>query len=188
MMKICPKCGTANGESARFCEECGTFLAVPAAGAPDPEPAPSAPEPEPAPASSAPEPEPAPSAPDPGPAPSAPDPEPASAAPDPEPAPSAPEPEPAPFSPGPEPASFSPDFIPSSLKPLSFGTFLGFGLLFLIPCAGVVIQILAALGAFSDNENLKNYARATLVIEAIMLVLGIISLTGMIAGFADLFR
>ena len=150
MMKICPKCGTANGESARFCEECGTFLAVPAAEAPDLEPAPSAPEPEPA--------------------------------------PSAPEPEPAPSAPGPEPASFSPDSIPSSLKPLSFGTFLGFGLLFLIPCAGVVIQILAALGAFSDNENLKNYARATLVIEAIMLVLGIISLTGMIAGFADLFR
>ncbi len=84
-------------------------------------------------------------------------------------------------------ASFDPLAIPSEYRPLSFGAYLGYGLLFLIPCAGTVCQILAALGVFSNNTNLKNFARATLCIGVIVCFLTIIGLTGTLANIFDLF-
>lgn len=60
--------------------------------------------------------------------------------------------------------------IPEEYKPLSIGQFIGFSLLFTIPCVGLIITIIFACGAVK-NKNLINWARAQLIILGIVLAL-----------------
>ena len=60
--------------------------------------------------------------------------------------------------------------IPEEYKPLSIGQFIGYQLLFAIPCVGFIITIVFACGAVK-NKNLINWARAELIIMGILMVL-----------------
>lgn len=60
--------------------------------------------------------------------------------------------------------------IPDEYKPLSIGQFVGYQLLFAIPCVGLIITIVFACGAVK-NKNLINWARAELIIIGIVTAL-----------------
>lgn len=63
--------------------------------------------------------------------------------------------------------------IPEELKPLSIGQFIGYSILFTIPCVGFIVTIIFACGAVK-NKNLVNWARAQLIILGIVLALYIV--------------
>lgn len=60
--------------------------------------------------------------------------------------------------------------IPEEYQPLSIGKFLGFQLLFCIPCVGIVLQIIFACGAVK-NKNIINWARANLILYGIVIAI-----------------
>ena len=63
--------------------------------------------------------------------------------------------------------------IPEEYQPLSMGKFIGFQLLFSIPCVGFILAIVFACGAVK-NKNLINWARAQLIIFGIFIALYLI--------------
>ena len=63
--------------------------------------------------------------------------------------------------------------IPEEYRPLSIGAFIGYSFLFAIPCVGLILTIVFACGAVK-NKNLINWARASLIIAGIVLVLYLI--------------
>ncbi len=77
--------------------------------------------------------------------------------------------------------------IPAEYTPISAWGYVGWNLLFSIPCVGFIVLLVCALG--SKNNNLKNYARSffcvfliTLIISVIMIV--ILALTGALGAAA----
>ena len=66
--------------------------------------------------------------------------------------------------------TFNIDSIPQEYKPVSLGAFLGYQLLFMIPCVGIICAIVFACGAI-NNINVKNWARAYLLVVLIVFVL-----------------
>ena len=58
-------------------------------------------------------------------------------------------------------------------QPISAWGYLGYELLFAIPILGTVICIFKAIGA--KNRNVRNFARAQLLMAFIALVLGLIA-------------
>ena len=65
--------------------------------------------------------------------------------------------------------------IPEEYQPLSMGKFLGFQLLFAIPCVGFILTIVFACGAIK-NKNLINWARAQLILVSIVFIVYIVLL------------
>lgn len=63
--------------------------------------------------------------------------------------------------------------IPEEYEPLSVGKFIGFQLLFAIPCVGLILAIIFACGAVK-NKNLVNWARAQLIILGIVIAIYVI--------------
>lgn len=57
--------------------------------------------------------------------------------------------------------------VPDVNEPLSVGAYLGYELLFLIPCIGWIAMVICA---FSKNINLRNYARAHICVMIILLL------------------
>lgn len=72
--------------------------------------------------------------------------------------------------------------IPEEYKPLSVGQFIGYSLLMSIPCIGIILIIVFACGGVK-NKNVINWARAQLIIAAIILLLYVII---MALGFGTL--
>lgn len=60
--------------------------------------------------------------------------------------------------------------IPEEYRPLSVGQFIGYSLLMAIPCVGLILVIVFACGGVK-NKNVINWARAQLIIIAIVAVL-----------------
>ena len=65
--------------------------------------------------------------------------------------------------------------IPEEYKPLSVGQFIGYSLLMAIPCVGIILIIVFACGGVK-NKNVINWARAQLIILAIVIILYVILL------------
>lgn len=63
--------------------------------------------------------------------------------------------------------------IPEEYKPLSVGKFIGFQLLFAIPCVGLILAIIFACGGIK-NKNLINWARAQLIILGVVIAIYVI--------------
>lgn len=64
--------------------------------------------------------------------------------------------------------------IPSEYEPVSIGAYIGYTLLFGIPCIGLIVALVIA---FSGNQkiSLKNYAKAYLIILLIAVIISILS-------------
>lgn len=60
--------------------------------------------------------------------------------------------------------------LPEELKPISMWGYVGYSLLFMIPCIGFIIMLVFAFGG-SKNINLRNYARGQLLSVAILVIL-----------------
>ena len=60
-------------------------------------------------------------------------------------------------------------------QPLSVGKFIGFQILFAIPCVGLILAIVFACGAVR-NRNLINWARAQLIILGVVILIYIVLL------------
>lgn len=60
--------------------------------------------------------------------------------------------------------------IPEEYQPLSIGAFIGYQLLFTMPCVGFIIAIVFACGGVK-NKNLINWARAQLIVLGIILII-----------------
>lgn len=71
--------------------------------------------------------------------------------------------------------SFDENNIPEEYKPLSVGKFIGYNLLFMIPCVGFILVIVFACKGVK-NKNVINWARAQLILTAIVVVLYILLL------------
>lgn len=63
--------------------------------------------------------------------------------------------------------------IPEEYKPISMWGYVGYQLLFTIPCIGFILMCVFAFGG-TQNKNLKNYARGILCLSAISVVLVIL--------------
>lgn len=80
--------------------------------------------------------------------------------------------------------------VPSEYKPISMWGYFGYQLLFSIPCVGIIVLIVFALGGTS-NVNLRNFSRSYfcwmiigLVVFAIMFAFGLGA--GMVSEFSNL--
>ena len=69
--------------------------------------------------------------------------------------------------------------IPSEYKPISMWGYLGYEILFSLPCIGFILLLVFSFGG-TQNKNLKNFARSYfclliigVVILAILLIMGI---------------
>lgn len=71
--------------------------------------------------------------------------------------------------------SFDENNIPEEYKPLSVGKFIGYNLLFMIPCVGLILLIVFACKGVK-NKNVINWARAQLILTAIVVLLYILLL------------
>ena len=60
--------------------------------------------------------------------------------------------------------------IPEEYQPLTIGKFIGFQILFAIPCVGLILAIVFACGAVK-NKNLVNWARAQLIILGVVIAI-----------------
>lgn len=60
-------------------------------------------------------------------------------------------------------------------EPLSVGKFIGFQILFAIPCVGLILAIVFACGAVK-NKNLINWARAQLIILGVVILIYVLLL------------
>lgn len=65
--------------------------------------------------------------------------------------------------------------IPEEYRPLSVGQFIGYSLLMAIPCVGLILVIIFTCGGVK-NKNVINWARAQLVVIAIVVVLYVVLL------------
>ncbi len=65
--------------------------------------------------------------------------------------------------------------IPEEYRPLSVGQFIGYSLLMAIPCVGLILVIIFACGGVK-NKNVINWARAQLIVIAIVVVLYVVLL------------
>lgn len=63
--------------------------------------------------------------------------------------------------------------IPEEYEPLSIGKFIGFQILFAIPCVGLILAIVFACGGIK-NKNVINWARAELILLGIVVLLYVI--------------
>lgn len=63
--------------------------------------------------------------------------------------------------------------IPEEYRPLSVGKFLGYSLLFGIPCVGFILLIVFACKGI-NNKNLINWARAQLIFMGIIVIVYVI--------------
>lgn len=73
--------------------------------------------------------------------------------------------------------------IPEEYRPISMWGYLGYEILFSIPCVGIILLIVFSLGG-TRNVNLKNFARSyfcVFIIVAVLLVLMMILGGGMAA-------
>lgn len=64
--------------------------------------------------------------------------------------------------------------IPAEYTPISAWGYLGWNLLFSIPCVGFIIMFIFAVGG-TRNINLRNYARSFFCIMLILLIITIIT-------------
>ena len=60
--------------------------------------------------------------------------------------------------------------IPENYKPISMWGYLGYELLFSIPCIGLILILVFSFGG-TQNKNLKNFARSYLIIMVISIIL-----------------
>lgn len=60
--------------------------------------------------------------------------------------------------------------IPSEYQPISMWGYVGYTLLFSIPCVGLILVLVYSFGG-TQNINLRNWARSHLVMIAIVVVL-----------------
>ena len=65
-----------------------------------------------------------------------------------------------------------PDTLPKEFKPLGAWKYFGYSLLFSLPLAGFVLAIVFAVD--NDNIHRRNFARATLIIWGISIVISIL--------------
>lgn len=63
--------------------------------------------------------------------------------------------------------------IPMEYKPISMWGYLGYQLLFSIPCVGFICMLIFALGG-TKNINLKNFARSYLCYILLMIIIFVI--------------
>ncbi len=63
--------------------------------------------------------------------------------------------------------------IPEEYRPISMWGYLGYEILFSIPCVGFILLIVFSLGG-TRNVNLKNFARSYFCVFIIMAVLFVI--------------
>ena len=74
--------------------------------------------------------------------------------------------------------------IPEEYKPISMWGYLGYQLLFAIPCIGIIILIVCAFGG-NKNINVKNFARSYFCLFIIGFVITLIAFLIMAAlGYA----
>ncbi len=83
---------------------------------------------------------------------------------------------------------FNEDMLPEEYKPVSVGKYIGYSLLFGIPLVGIIMLFVTAFGS-GTNKSLKNYAKAILLINVIVIVgailIGVLGglLTALMFGF-----
>lgn len=70
------------------------------------------------------------------------------------------------------PRRFDEKSLPEKYRPVSTWAFFGYGLLFGIPLAGLILAIVFAIS--DKNINRRNYARSVIIIYVIILILGTI--------------
>ena len=77
--------------------------------------------------------------------------------------------------------------IPSEYEPVSIGAYIGYTLLFGIPCIGLIVALVIA---FSSNNkiSLKNYAKAYLIMLLIVAVITILLTVIFGVGIFSLFN
>ena len=63
--------------------------------------------------------------------------------------------------------------LPEEFKPISMWGYVGYSLLFAIPCIGFIVVLVFAFGG-AKNINLRNYARGQLLVIAIAVILWIL--------------
>ena len=63
--------------------------------------------------------------------------------------------------------------IPEEYKPISMWGYFGYQLLFSIPCIGLIVLIVFALGG-TKNINLKNFARSYFCVIILIIIILII--------------
>ena len=68
--------------------------------------------------------------------------------------------------------------IPEEYRPISAWGYFGYQLLFMIPCVGIILLLVFALGG-TKNINLKNFARSYFCVFLLAaIVIGILVLLG----------
>ena len=77
-----------------------------------------------------------------------------------------------------------PDNIPEEYRPISMWGYFGYEILFSIPCIGLILLIVFAVGG-TKNVNLRNFARSYFCFLIIVVVLFFILVaTGVIGALA----
>lgn len=74
-----------------------------------------------------------------------------------------------------------PDNIPEEYRPISMWGYFGYEILFSIPCVGIVLLIVFAVGG-TKNVNLRNFARSYFCFLLIMAILVVILLASGVLG------
>lgn len=78
-----------------------------------------------------------------------------------------------------------PENIPEEYQPISMWGYFGYELLFSIPCVGIILLIVFAVGG-TKNVNLRNFARSKfcymLIVFGLVLLLALTGIAGGIAG------
>lgn len=76
--------------------------------------------------------------------------------------------------------------IPDEYRPLSMWAYLGYQILFSIPCVGFIVLLVFSFGG-TKNINLRNFARSYLCFMVVVLILAFfLSGTAMFAGASGL--
>lgn len=70
------------------------------------------------------------------------------------------------------PAPVTPN-VPEEYQPVSIGAYIGFSLLFGIPCVGLIAALIIAFGG-NKKISLKNYAKAYLIMLLIVVVITVV--------------
>ena len=77
--------------------------------------------------------------------------------------------------------------IPSEYEPVSIGAYIGYTLLFGIPCVGLIAALIIAFGG-NKKISLKNYAKAYLIMLLIAVVITILVTVVFGVGIFSLFN
>ncbi len=72
--------------------------------------------------------------------------------------------------------------IPAEYKPISMWGYFGYQILFALPCIGIIIALILALGG-TTNKNVKNFAASYFCVFIIFaIIIGVTLSTGTLAA------